>query len=192
MKCILRTLFVILIVIPAGVNAQTIRFTFTPLLSHDTYHTFGFGSGIDFGGAIGYRFDSTFQVLATVVFSHRTTQFDAIGGDRSLGARIFTMSCSVAYILIGRPDRFTAAATIGGGTMSGATDPMEVSLGAAGSVSIPSRKFNSGFLEAGIRLDMPLSPRVGIVIQPAFRQCTPVASASGEAAIAGGLRVSLF
>jgi len=192
MKCILSTLFVILLSIPTGGRSQASHLSFTPLLSHDTFHTFGFGGDIDFGGAVGYRLDSLIQVSASVFTSHRTTQFDVIGGTRSLSANILTVSCSLAYILLGHVNQFSVAATIGGGTMYGSTDPLEISLGGNGSASIPSRTFTSAFLEAGLRIDMPLTSRIGIVIQPALRHCTPIASASTEAAIAGGLRVSFF
>ena len=192
MKRVVRTVFLLLLVVPSIGRSQLSHLSLTAFLSHDTYHTLGFVSGIDVGASVGYHLDSMSQVSTTLVYAKRSTPFDLIGETRSLDARLFMLACAVEYTVLGHQDGPSLSASIGGGTIISTADAFTISLGAAGIATIPARRSASGFLQTGIRLEIPFSLRFGAVVQPLFRLSTPVSSATGDVSIAGGLRVSLL
>ncbi len=184
--------FMVLAAIPSVGHSQFKHLSFTALLSHDSYHTLGFVSGIDMGGSLGYRPDSVIQISGSLFFSKRSVSFDLIGDTRSLDARMYTIACAVEYAFLGHQGQWTLSALAGGGAIVTSTDAMMVSLGAAGTVGIPARRTTSGFLQTGLRFALPFAPRFEAVVQPALRFSTPISSATGDVSLAGGLCVLLL
>jgi len=175
---------------PALLQGQERTLFVSPLLSFDNFHTPGFDYGMDFGAGAGIRLTPSVSISAAVAFGPRTLTFDAVGSPEIFNARLFSITGSIEFLLLGRPGAGVSAA-LGAGRISGTIDPQTVSLGALGSISIPERSVARGFIAPGLTGVIPLSPEVGVVIHPSARLFSPLSS-QVDFSFEGGLRVGIL
>jgi hypothetical protein len=190
MRYLLFILFSALL-IPSAAVCQDRFLYLSPLLSYDNFRTPGFDYGFDFGAGASARISPAVMVSASVAFGRRSLAYDVVGGSGSLSAGIFALGGSLEILFLGRAGGTNVAATFGGGKITVTIDARTVSLGALGSITIPSREESRGFLQAGLAGEVPISPNVGFVILPSVRLFTPL-SQTADLSLAGGLRVGIL
>jgi hypothetical protein len=164
----------------------------SPFTSYDSFRSLGFSHGFDFGASAGVRLTPSLTFVADLGFGARTEPFDLIGGSDRLDLRLTIYEATLEQLLFGRPDAVAADLLIGGGGISSSVDGHTVSLGALGSVTVPPRSDNAGYLIAGLRGVCPLTPDAALTIAPMIRIFRPFTESTTDISISGGVRVGLF
>ncbi|HUI09583.1 MAG TPA: hypothetical protein VL221_04595 [Bacteroidota bacterium] len=191
MRLVTILLILYALLIPDAGFAQEHAFTLSPFLSYDRYRISGFDAGFDYGAALGVRIADRLALRAEAAFGSRSIAFDAIGGTESLGAHLTELSIGAEYRLIGDARGASLSLSLGGGRLAATVDAATVSLGALGTLAVPSRASARNFLEGGLTACLPLAGGLGLFVRPALRAAVQAPAAS-DFSVEGGLRVALF
>ncbi|MEW6511576.1 MAG: hypothetical protein AB1428_11540 [Bacteroidota bacterium] len=191
----LRSLCTCLVTLPllwSPARTQGHSVYLTPLLSVGSYHSLGFDNGLSFGASLRFAIVDPLSVECSALFGTTSASFDLVGSTGAIDVRTASYAATLVVRVLGHREGGELAAALGGGAVVSSVDARIVSLGALGSIAVPSRSESRSFLTAGISASLTIAPRIAIVTEPRVRFMTPVGSTGPDYHIAGGIRVALF
>ena len=173
----------------SGQDSSTL--SITPSISYAQLGQ-SFSHSIGFGLTISHSLSSWVGVGIAADFAPTKVEYDLVGGVGSVEADVTVVQARCELLIAQFQPAFDLYGSIGAGFLHTRTGETQVSLGALGKRTVPSRRETVGAYSLGFLMEHYLSTRVGIRVEPKAVLFDENSSLQSYVFITGGICIGIL